>query len=79
MISELKLELIRKIIAAKLTAEEMQDITNKAQEIIDRRPCSQNTGSIGEKVLHGIPLYEQTDTAGILEETQPNKTKRIDG
>ncbi len=37
MIDEKKLELIRKIINAKLTKEELQAVTNKAKEVIHRR------------------------------------------
>ena len=67
-VSQAKLDLIRKIVNAKLTKEEMQAVTNKAQEIINRRPCSPSEGSNGEKVLHDIPIYDQTDTDGIIKE-----------
>lgn len=66
--SQAKLDLIRKIVNAKLTKEEIQAVSNKAQEIIDRRPCAPKTESNGEKVLHDIPIYEQTDTAEIIKE-----------
>ena len=72
-VSQAKLDLIRKIINAKLTVEEMQAVTNKAQEIINRRPCSPSEGSNGEKVLHDIPIYNQTDTDGILKEALSNQ------
>ena len=39
-ITQAKIALIGKIITAKLTKEELQAVTDKANEIIDRRPCS---------------------------------------
>lgn len=72
-VNELKLNLIRKIINAKLTVEEMQAVTSKAHEIINRRTCSPSEGSNGEKVLHDIPIYNQTDTDGILKEALSNQ------
>ena len=72
-VSQAKLDLIRKLVNAKWTKEEMHAVTNKAQEIINRRPCSPSEGSNGEKVLHDIPIYDQTDTEGILKEALSNQ------
>lgn len=72
-ISQVKLDLIRAIVNAKLTKEELQAVTNKAKEIINRRPCAPSEGGNGEKVLHDIPIYNQSDTEGILKEALDNQ------
>ncbi len=55
-ITQAKITLIEKIIAARLTVDELRQITDKANEIIDRRPCSSKSKGKGEKVLHEIPI-----------------------
>ena len=71
-ITQAKIALIEKIITAKLTKEELQAVTDKANEIIDRRPCSAKSKGKGEKVLHEIPIYDGNDIDGILKETLCN-------
>lgn len=71
-ITQAKITLIEKIIAARLTVDELRQITDKANEIIDRRPCSAKSKGKGEKVLHEIPIYDETDIDGILKETLCN-------
>ena len=72
-IAQAKIELIKKIVNAKLTKKELQAITTKTKEILSRRPCSQSLQGNGEKVLHDIPIYNQTDTEGILKEALSNQ------
>ena len=72
-ITQAKIALIEKIITAKLTKEELQAVTDEANEIIDRRPFSSKSKGKGEKVLHEIPIYDETDTDGILKETLCNQ------
>ena len=67
-ISQAKIELIKKIVNAKLTKQELQAVTDKANEIISRRPFSKNSTGNGATDSQEINLYEQTDVAGILKE-----------
>lgn len=72
-ITQAKIALIEKIIAAKLTKNELQAVMDKATEIIDRRPYSSKSKGKKGKVLHQIPVYDGNDIDGILQETLYNQ------
>ena len=59
-----KIELLKKIVNADLTAEELEQVTKKAQELLNERQ---------PKKKHKINVYDQTDTAGILKECLGDK------
>lgn len=65
-VSQIKLDLIRKIINAKLSKEESQAVKKMAQSIIDRRPAKDSKEEQTEE--NEIPLYDETDTNGIINE-----------
>ena len=65
-VSKTKLELIRKIVNARLTKDELQAITEKAHELIRRHTNETSEGN-------EINLYEQTDTDGIIKEALSNQ------
>ena len=65
-VSKIKLDLIRKIINARLTKDELQALTDKAHELILRHTNETSEGN-------EINLYEQTDTDGIIKEALNNQ------
>lgn len=61
-VSKAKLDLIRTIVNARLTKDELQAVTLMAQELIRRRSTEEQTKE------NEIPLYDETDTDGIINE-----------
>lgn len=61
-VSQIKLDLIRKIINAKLSKEELQVVKKMAQELIRRHSTEEQTKE------NEIPPYDEPGTNGIINE-----------
>ena len=65
-LNEMKIELLKKIINAKLTKEEMQAVKEKAEEIIDRRPTTEEESESTEMQELDKDIFDIADDLTLL-------------
>ena len=65
-LNEMKIELLKKIINAKLTKEEMQAVKEKAEEIIGRRPATEEESESTETQELDTDIFDIADDLSFL-------------
>lgn len=65
-LNEMKIELLKKIINAKLTKEEMQAVKEKAEEIINRRPTAEEESESTEMQELDTDIFDIADDLTFL-------------